>query len=494
MNTRLLFVRLLAIGGVALLGACKDDVGLDPDATPDPFSFAAQNNVPLSSVRTSAPVQITGIGAAQVTIQGGTFSIANPPAPPAPLACGSTFASAATVITNGQVICVRHTSAATANASVRTLLTVGTANAAFVSTTADGAPDPFAFTDRSNVGQSLPQVSNTVTITGISAPAPIAVTGGEYSIGCSGTFTSANGTISNNQTVCVRHTSSSSPATAVNTALTVGGVSDTFTTTTAAAAPNYSGNVFGVTAGTAPRLLQFAANAPNVIANGANGVAISGLTGTPSVLGMDFQPKSSLLFALTSDAALYTINTTTGAATSVCTLAADTADTTSPYTGLTGAAFGVDFNPTGTGDFLRVVSNTGQNLRVNVTNCLTTTDTAINPGTPALVGAGYTDSVSGAAPAATTLFVVDTSNDSLATQNPPNDGTLTAVGALATAVNNLAGFDVVRVGATDHLGLLSVDGPVNSTLFRVNLLSGQAFSAGVIGGGAVVTDIAIPIP
>ena len=43
---------------------------------------------------------------------------------------------------------------------------------------------------------------------------------------------------------------------------------------------------------------------------------------------------------------------------------------------LAGASFGVDFNPTVDG--LRVVSDTGQNLRVNVDNGMTNVDTALS--------------------------------------------------------------------------------------------------------------------
>ncbi|MGH8531009.1 MAG: DUF4394 domain-containing protein [Nevskiales bacterium] len=460
------------------------------DTQPDAFTFVDQPNVAQNTVRTSNAVTISGIGtAAPVTVTGGTYSVG----------CTATFVSTAGTITNGQTVCVRHTSAAAASTAVDTVLTVGGVSDTFTSTTGDSTPDAFTFTDRTNVGQNMPQVSNTVTITGISAPTPIAVTGGEYSIGCTASFTSANGTVNNSETVCVRHSSANAPTAAVNTALTVGGVSDTFTTTTAAAAPDFAGNVFGVTAGTSPRLVQFAANAPGIVANGANGVAITGLTGTPSILGIDFRPATGAFYALASDGRLYTVVPATGAATFVCTLIADPADITGApaFTALSGTAqYSLDFNPVP--DRLRIVGSNRDNLRVNVTpdtnnNCLTITDGLINPGTPQLVGAGYTNSVSGVV-AATTLFVVNTVDDSVATQNPPNDGTLVPVGPTGVTLGNQIGFDIVRVGASDNAALMSVDGTANSTLFRVNLLSGQAFNAGVIGGGAVVTDIAIPIP
>jgi uncharacterized repeat protein (TIGR02543 family) len=79
-----------------------------------------------------------------------------------------------------------------------------------------------------------PQTSNTITVTGITAATPISISGngGEYSIGCTETFVSTPGTISNTETVCVRQASSSSYGTTVSTTLTIGGVSSTFNVTT----------------------------------------------------------------------------------------------------------------------------------------------------------------------------------------------------------------------------------------------------------------------
>ncbi len=76
--------------------------------------------------------------------------------------------------------------------------------------------------------------SNTVTITGIEVPAHISVITGTYSIGCTGTFTSAPGTINSGQTVCVGQRASDNFSTSKTSTLTIGGVASTFTTTTRA--------------------------------------------------------------------------------------------------------------------------------------------------------------------------------------------------------------------------------------------------------------------
>lgn len=103
--------------------------------------------------------------------------------------------------------------------------------------TSDTTPDAFAFTAQDGVATGTVVTSNTVTITGIDAPAAILVMNGRYSIGCTATFTDAAGTISNGQSVCLRHTSAAQPGTTVETVLNVGGVMASFASTTAQAPP-----------------------------------------------------------------------------------------------------------------------------------------------------------------------------------------------------------------------------------------------------------------
>jgi glucose/arabinose dehydrogenase len=100
---------------------------------------------------------------------------------------------------------------------------------------ADTTPDQFTFTDQTGVPQSTPIISAPITITGISAPAPISVSGGEYSLGCSANYVSTAGSVSPNQQVCVRQMSAAADNTSTETILTVGGVSATFTSTTGVA-------------------------------------------------------------------------------------------------------------------------------------------------------------------------------------------------------------------------------------------------------------------
>jgi hypothetical protein len=97
----------------------------------------------------------------------------------------------------------------------------------------DSTPVAFTFVDQTGVVAATVITSAPITVSGVDTPAAISVTGGTYNKN-GGAYTSVAGTVVNGDVIRVRHTSSASPATAVNTVLTIGGVSDTFTSTTAA--------------------------------------------------------------------------------------------------------------------------------------------------------------------------------------------------------------------------------------------------------------------
>jgi hypothetical protein len=97
----------------------------------------------------------------------------------------------------------------------------------------DTTPNAFTFTDVTGATVSTVYESNSITVAGMDGPATMTITGGEYSIN-GGTYASASTSVVAGDTVKVRGTSSGSGLTAVNVVLTIGGVSDTFTITTAA--------------------------------------------------------------------------------------------------------------------------------------------------------------------------------------------------------------------------------------------------------------------
>ncbi|MDB5886578.1 MAG: polymerase, partial [Polaromonas sp.] len=157
-------------------------------------------------------------------------------------------------------------------------------------------------------------------------------------------------------------------------------------------------------------------------------IAVTGLRADEKLVGLDVRPADGLLYALSSQARLFTVEAATGVATFKAALSAAAGDD-NPFTALTGSQFGVDFNPVA--DRLRVISDTGLNLRIDVATGSATTDGAINgPATPAVTAAAYTNSVAGTT--STQLFTLEAAAGNVYLQDPPNNGTLTTPIALGS--------------------------------------------------------------
>ena len=238
--------------------------------------------------------------------------------------------------------------------------------------------------------------------------------------------------------------------------------------------------VYGLTSSNA--LVMFDSATPGTI---IGSVSVSGVSAGQTIRGIDFRPADGSLFGVSSDSRLYTINTSTGAATAV--------GAPGQFT-LSGTAFGFDFNPTV--DRIRVTSNLDQNLRLNPTNgALAAVDGTLayavgdrNAGAnPNIVGSAYTNNFNGAT--TTTLYNIDSVLDVLVTQNPPNNGTLNTVGGLGFDTGENVGFDIVPFSNVALASLTGANGI--SGLFNINLNTGAATSIGNIGNRLTVVDIAV---
>jgi hypothetical protein len=203
---------------------------------------------------------------------------------------------------------------------------------------------------------------------------------------------------------------------------------------------------------------------------------ISGLASGEAMVGLDFRPAGGELFALGTTGSLYTIDAATGVATLKTTLVADTADATNAYSALEGDVFGVNFNPVA--DRLRVVSNSGQNLRINVDTGATTTDADLNPGAPSITTAAYSNSFSTAC--RTRLYVIDTSTNTLFLQDPPNAGTLTEIGALSLTSAPGAVFEVITLSSGSNRALVLLPAPNGAMVYDLDLNNGD-----LVGGRAL---------
>ena len=211
--------------------------GAASDTTPDQFAFTDVAGVALSATSTSNLITVAGLGAGQsasVTVSGAGSYSKN----------GGSFITASTTAVNGDTFAVRHVNSAANSTATSTTLTIGGISDTFTSTTAapdtDVTPNPFLFTDATDVATSSTSTSNTITVAGINASVAVSITGaGQYSKN-GGAFTTAAGTAIAGDTFVVRHTNSASNSTATNTTLTIGGISDTFTSTTVAASVSAS--------------------------------------------------------------------------------------------------------------------------------------------------------------------------------------------------------------------------------------------------------------
>jgi len=102
----------------------------------------------------------------------------------------------------------------------------------------DTTPNAFTFTDQTGVALNTLITGTPVQITGIDTATAVTASNGSAAIctgstlGTCGSYSTSPGNVVNNQYVSPQNTSSASNSTAVNTLVTIGGVSDTFTSTT----------------------------------------------------------------------------------------------------------------------------------------------------------------------------------------------------------------------------------------------------------------------
>jgi len=233
---------------------------------------------------------------------------------------------------------------------------------------------------------------------------------------------------------------------------------------------------------TASRLQSFSSGAPGAL---LSDVPIIGLAEGETLEGIDFRPATGELYGLGSSGQLYRLDRVTGAATPI-----------GAPVPIAGTRYGMDFNPTV--DRIRIVSNVGANVRRHPdTGALAATDTDLAfaagdanqgdlPGVPAIA---YTNSIAGAT--TTVLYDIESGNGVLATQIPPNNGTLNTVGTLdVTESDGFAGFDISNRTGT---GWAAINSGTGARLYEVDLGNGRASDRGTIVGTPNVTGLTIAL-
>ena len=224
---------------------------------------------------------------------------------------------------------------------------------------------------------------------------------------------------------------------------------------------------------------------------------VKGLAGDQSLVGVDYRVQDGKLYGVGNAGGIYTLATNAAAAkVGQLTVA------------LSGTSFGVDFNPAA--NRLRVVSNTGQNLRHNLDDATATapplagmtaqdgTLTVPPATTPVMgvAGAAYTNNDLDPN-TATTLFDLDTTADQLMVQSPAIAGALAPTGKLLVDAGPVAGLDIYSRGAfgttQGNHGFATVSVLGRFSFFQVSLLTGRMSRIGSFRPSAQVADIAVPL-
>jgi hypothetical protein len=206
------------------------------------------------------------------------------------------------------------------------------------------------------------------------------------------------------------------------------------------------------------------------------------IRGAGPMLGVDVRPADGMLYGVTGDGSVFTIDIRSGQATKKSKL-------TQAWNRTAATTF--DFNPVA--DRLRLMSAESVNWRINVDDGKVIVDGShkfkdgdVNAGrTPRIVAGAYTNSFKDTK--ATALYNIDATTGTLVMQAPPNDGVLNTIGSLGMPVNGPVAFNIVSSGPDQNAAWLVAGG----TLYSVDLKTGKATMSGKISGlKGTLSDIA----
>jgi hypothetical protein len=220
---------------------------------------------------------------------------------------------------------------------------------------------------------------------------------------------------------------------------------------------------------------------------------IVGLQANEHLLDIDYNPNDGRLYGMSNQNRIYTINTANASASGLPMAFV-----------LSGTGFGIDWNPVT--NQMQVASNTRQSFHVslpaNATADPTLAYAAGDPhfGTgPSVTDLAYTNSIAGST--STQLFGLDNLQNTLVTVDPTT-GAVHTIGVLngqfggPNGITGANGFDIS--GATTAYAAVQQLNSPGSTLYSVDLATGQASPLGQIGGGGsndlILGIAAVPVP
>jgi hypothetical protein len=189
--------------------------------------------------------------------------------------------------------------------------------------------------------------------------------------------------------------------------------------------------------------------------------------------GIDVRPADGMLYGLTREGRVVTIDPVSGAVTEKSRLNVQLDPN---------VRYSIDFNPMA--DRLRIMGQDGSSYRTNVDDGVTATDgrlryaegDANRATTPRVATFAYSNSVRGTT--ATVLYNIDSAAGTLVRQVPPNDGVLNTIGTPSVGLSGMVAFNIASDGQGGNTGYLMV-GP---TLHMIDISNGAVTVAGPVRG------------
>jgi hypothetical protein len=200
------------------------------------------------------------------------------------------------------------------------------------------------------------------------------------------------------------------------------------------------------------------------------------------MVGIDQRPSDGMLYGVTTDGTVYTVDASSGQATMKSKL-----EIMLPA----GVMATVDFNPLA--DRLRLLGSDGTSLRANVEDGKVTVDGRLkyaeadkNAGkTPKVTAGAYSNSVKGTKE--TALYDIDTAMGTFLRQAPPNDGILVTLGEAGLKADDIS-FDISTDAEGKNTGFVVTGG----MLHTLDITSGAVKALGKVAGlPSGVRDIAV---
>lgn len=215
---------------------------------------------------------------------------------------------------------------------------------------------------------------------------------------------------------------------------------------------------------------------------------ITGTAPAEYFVGIDLRPSDNMIYGISTDNKIYTINANTGVSSFVVDLSNSIVDSNKSY--------GLDINPVADrtpNASIRLVSSMGDNYGINATTGAVTVATSITEGFSAVSYRNSDPSTPNIPPASTELYYVNSTTDRLASAPSAfNNPTISEVGPLGVDVLSANGFEITSTGSA-FAAFNTDSNALRTGLYSVDLDTGAATQTGLFIG-TIYGLTAAPIP